>query len=79
MIAAHVLKKLVYLFTVTEAAIETGSRRRTNEAHASLTELGEKRVVLGNVDVEALGVQQLGVVQELALLRAALDPAAISV
>ena len=67
------------LFTVAETAIETGGGRRANEAHAPLAELGEERVVLGNVNVEALGVQQFGVVQKLALFRAALDPAAVCV
>jgi len=48
-----------YLFSVTEVAVESRSRSGSDEIHATLSKLDEERVVLRDVDSQALGMQHL--------------------
>ena len=50
------LKMMSYLFSMTEVAVESGSRSGSDEIHATLSELDEERVVLRDVDSQALGM-----------------------
>ena len=60
-----------YLFSMTEVAVESGSRSGSDEIHATLSKLDEERVVFRDVDSQALGVQHFRIVEVLTVLRAA--------
>jgi hypothetical protein len=64
---------------MTEAAIKCGSRSRTNEAHATLTELGEKRIIIWNCYGHAFRMKKLGIVQTHSFFCAALDAHSVGV
>lgn len=63
---------------MTKVAVETRSGSGTNEAHAALAKLGEERIIFRDVDGEALRMEDLRVVQLLAVLSAAHDALSVS-
>lgn len=64
---------------MTEAAIKSGSRSGTDEAHATLTELGEKRIIIRNFNGQAFRMKKLGIVQQHSFFCAALDAHSVGV
>ena len=67
------------LLSVTEAAIKSGCWSGTDEAHTTLTKLGEKRIVDWYFNRKTFRMKKLGVVQEHSLVRTALDAHSVGV
>lgn len=52
-----------HLLSVTETAIESGCRSGTDETHATLAKLCEKRIVAWDLDSKTFWMQELCIVQ----------------
>jgi hypothetical protein len=58
------------LLNMSEASVGSTRRSGTGELHATLAKQGVKRVVLGNIDGDALAVTKVALVKKLTIVRA---------